>query len=123
MFRRDISGLCPRNNVHPCGNHCPKQRFHAFGLSLSSMAPVAHAVYKVEFIHKSELKQSERVWQGFADWMHFLTGKQAAAWVREHKRDGYKYRIYNVAKRDKRLHRVHIELARDRLPPRIASNE
>ena len=65
-------------------------------------------VYKVERIHKSDYIQRDRVWEGFAEWKYFFARKQAADWVREHKQPGFKYRIFNEAKRDRRLRRVQI---------------
>ena len=65
-------------------------------------------IYKVERIHKSDYIQRDRVWEGFAEWKYFFTRKQAADWVREHKQPGFKYRIFNEAKRDRRLRRVQI---------------
>ena len=61
--------------MHPCSQHCSKQRFRAFGLSLSSMRD-CRPVYKVERIHKSEYIQRDRVWEGFAEWKYFLHGSR-----------------------------------------------
>ena len=68
--------------------------------------------YMLERVSKADFHKGERVWEGYAEHVTFSSRKEAAAYVCRAKARGcgYKYRIFNVGKRDKRPRRVRIEI-------------